>query len=77
MTARRPVSDEPLIPLAEVAERLATPVQTFYDWRKHGRGPRGYRIGGRVMFRWSEVEAWLQAQREPETVVPIRGRRSA
>ncbi len=50
----------------DTAERLGTPLQTFYDWRKHGRGPKGYRLGGRVLFRWSEVEAWLQQQREPD-----------
>jgi excisionase family DNA binding protein len=66
MTARRPVSEEPLMTARATAERLSTPLQTFYDWRKHGRGPKGYRVGGRVLFRWSEVEAWLQEQRETE-----------
>jgi excisionase family DNA binding protein len=60
-----PVSEEPLITLAEVAQRLGISIQTLYAFRKHGRGPRGYRIGGRVQFRWSEVDAWVQQQREP------------
>ena len=71
MTAARPlrpvtraVSEEPFIPMAEVAARLGITLQTMYDHRKHGRGPKGYRIGGRVQFRWSEVEAWALAQRE-------------
>lgn len=57
--------DEPLIPLEAVAEYLGVAVQTLYAWRKHGRGPRGYRVGGRVQFRLSEVNAWLEQQREP------------
>lgn len=65
MTPRtKPVSDEPFITLADTAARMSTPVQTFYDWRKHGKGPKGYKINGRVLFRWSEVEAWMQSHRE-------------
>ena len=70
MTARRPVSDEPLMPLADVAARLGVPVKTFRRWREHGRAPLGYRLGGRISYRWSEVEAWLQQQREQPTVRP-------
>jgi len=55
---------EPLITLEQTATNLGIATQTLYDWRKHGRGPKGYRIGGRIQFRWSEVEAWLQEQRE-------------
>jgi len=55
---------EPLISIRELAQLLGTPVQTIYDWRKHGRGPRGYRLGRAVKFRPSEVETWLQQQRE-------------
>lgn len=57
-------ANEPLIGCAEVAGRLGVPLETFYDWRKHGRGPKGYRLGNRVKFRWSEVEHWLEQQRE-------------
>lgn len=77
---RHPVTDEPLIDAAETARRLGTPLGTFYDWRKHHYGPKAYKIRGRLLYRWSEVEAWLQAQREPEhlTVVrPTRTRKTA
>jgi excisionase family DNA binding protein len=60
----RPVCDEPLISMADVAARLGMPVETLRRWRKHGRGPQGYRLGRHVQFRWSEVETWLQQQRE-------------
>jgi excisionase family DNA binding protein len=70
-------ADEPLIGIAELARRLDVPVATVYRWRRYGRGPKGFLIGRSVKFRWSDVEAWLLARREPESVVrSIRGRRS-
>lgn len=80
MITRRPpvATDEPLISMGEVAVRLGVPLKTFRRWREHGRGPRGYPLGKHVNFRWSEVEAWLQSQREPEPVTQLRRpRRSA
>lgn len=71
MTVARPFrsltpapADEPLKTAAEVAAYLGVSLQTLYDWRKHDRGPRGYRVGGRIQFRMSEVNAWLEQQRE-------------
>lgn len=58
-------SAEPLAAgIEDVAAFLGVPVQTVYRWRKYGGGPRGYRVGKHVRFRWSEVEAWVQQQRE-------------
>lgn len=68
MTTRtRTVSDEPLITCAEVARRLAMPLPTFYDQRKRNKGVgqvKGFKIGGQIKYRWSEVAAWLEQQRE-------------
>jgi hypothetical protein len=47
-------------------------VQTRYDLRSKGRGPRGFRVGSQLRFRQSEVDAWLarleaaDAARHPE-----------
>lgn len=61
-------SGEPLEPLRmgirELAEHLGVPLETVRRWRKHRQGPRGYRVGKHIRFRESEVEAWLQNQRE-------------
>lgn len=64
-----------LLTAAEVAERLGFSPATVVDWAEAGKIP-GFRIGGRLRFRWSEVEAVLEAGRfgpapsqRPEIVV--------
>jgi excisionase family DNA binding protein len=61
MTTNAEVRDifEPVLTLADLADYLDVPVQTLYDLRSHGRGPRGFRVGRHLHFRKSEVEAWL------------------
>lgn len=36
-----------------------TPVKTLYNWRAKGVGPRGIRVGRKVLYRVSEVRRWL------------------
>lgn len=61
MTTNAVVRDqfEPVVTLPELADYLHVPVQTIYDLRAKGRGPRGFRVGRCLQFRKSEVEAWL------------------
>lgn len=53
---------DPLMTLNEVAERLRrSPAQV--RWMRHnGTGPPAAKISGRVMYRCSEVEGWIEAQ---------------
>lgn len=52
-----------LMTTAEVGEYLRTPVATMRFWRAGGEvGPRSFKLGKRVMYRRSDVEAWLQQQ---------------
>lgn len=46
----------------EVSARLRTKPETLKYWRYIGTGPRFARIGRRVVYRRSEVEAWLEEQ---------------
>ena len=57
---------EPLMNIEELAEYLGVPVQTLYDLRAQGRGPRGFRVGRCLHFRKSEVEAWLAGLEEED-----------
>ena len=51
-----------LMTIEEAAELLRTPVSTLRYWRHMNKGPRAARIGGRIMYRQPDVEAWLEAQ---------------
>jgi len=48
-----------VITITDLAEKLGVTAQTIDDLRTKGRGPRGFRVGRRLMFRVCEIEAWL------------------
>jgi len=50
---------EPVLTLSQLAAHLSVGVQTLYDLRSKGRGPRGFRVGRELRFRRCEVDAWL------------------
>ena len=52
----------PLLTARQVAELLGFAPGTIVDWYEAGKLP-GFKIGGRLRFRPSEVEAWLERQR--------------
>lgn len=54
--------NEPLATAREVAALLGFAPGTIVDWYESGKLP-GFKIGGRLRFRPSEVEAWLESQR--------------
>lgn len=61
-TADRSFSEgglDPVVTLSHLAAQLGVSVQTLYDLRSQGRGPRGFRVGRELRFRVSEVDAWL------------------
>lgn len=43
---------------SELAERYGVTRQTIYRWRKRGLAPPAHRIGGRYLFKESEVDEW-------------------
>lgn len=53
---------ENLWSVAEVSAYPGIAVKTLYQWRCHGEGPRGYRVGGYLRYRPDEVRAWVDAQ---------------
>ena len=57
-----------VLTISELAAYLGVPVQTLYDLRHHGRGPRGFRVGRELRFRITEIEAWLAAMEEADAV---------
>jgi excisionase family DNA binding protein len=52
-----------LLRMEEVAELTRIPLSTlrFYRHRGHG-GPRSFKLGSHVVFKRSDVEAWIEQQ---------------
>ena len=65
---------DPVVTMSQLASQLGVSVQTLYDLRSQGRGPRGFRVGRELRFRVSEVDSWLaqmeadDAERHPQGV---------
>lgn len=51
-----------LLSVEELADYLEVPVKTIYTWRHRNTGPKGFRVGKHLRFRWRDVQAWV-AQR--------------
>lgn len=49
-----------LLTVQELAEYLAVPTSTIYQWRYRRKGPPGFRIGRHVRYRHSDVDEWIQ-----------------
>lgn len=53
---------ERLLTARELGELLGFAAGTIVDWAEAGKVP-AFKVGGRLRFRLSEVEAWLEDQR--------------
>jgi hypothetical protein len=65
------VTDSPIRHLnqVELARRWSLSHRTLERWRWEGRGPRYLKIGGRVVYRLSDIEAY-EAGRQRNVIVP-------
>lgn len=51
----------------ELARRWSLSHRTLERWRWEGNGPRYLKVGGRVLYRLTDIEAYEAAQfREPQ-----------
>lgn len=65
--AMRTVEDIPrLLRLPEVSQLTGVPINTLRSWRQTGFGPRSSKLGKRVVYRESDVIAWIEGQLEPK-----------
>ncbi len=48
--------------LEEVADKARTKPSTLRAWRRQGKGPKSVVVAGRLLYRRSDVDAWLAAQ---------------
>lgn len=56
------VGIDPLLSITELSAYLRAPVSSIYAWRSKGEGPRGFRVGRRVLYRLSEVDRWVESR---------------
>ena len=62
------MNDDQLLTITETAELLRTPVATLRWLRHTGSGPRSFKIGRAVRYRLSGLHAWIDQQREEQSV---------
>jgi Helix-turn-helix domain len=56
-----------------LAERWRLSTRTLEQWRWQGKGPKYLKIGGRVVYRVEDVEAFEAANLHVNTIGPIDG----
>ena len=57
-----PAGHPDLLTITEAAELLPAPVATLRYWRHLGTGPRSFRLGRRVLYRYDDVQTWVEEQ---------------
>lgn len=50
--------------MRQLADELSISFKTLERWRLQRKAPPACRIGGRLLFKRSDVLAWIEAQRE-------------
>lgn len=64
-------SEQPeLLTLTEAAALLRAPVATLRWWRHNGIGPHSFKIGRHVMYRQTDLNAWIEAQHQNGSATP-------
>ena len=59
-------SPDEFMTIAEVASLTRETAGGWYNRRARGDGPPAYKVGTRVLYRRRDIEAWLEAQRDPQ-----------
>jgi excisionase family DNA binding protein len=62
-----------VVTMSQLASQLGVSVQTLYDLRSQGRGPRGFRVGRELRFRISEVDSWLAQMEADDAARHLQG----
>ncbi|MGU3449634.1 helix-turn-helix transcriptional regulator [Methylobacterium sp. 391_Methyba4] len=51
----------------DAADQLGSKPSTLRAWRVKGKGPRYYKIGGKVFYKDIDLETWIEAQARGST----------
>lgn len=63
---------QPLASVDEVSEHLGLSAKTLLNWRYLGIGPRSFKVGGYVRYRWADIDEYVEAN--GRTTVPGRAK---
>lgn len=63
---QEPAPQPQLLTVEQVEAEYGFPVATLYGWRHRGTGPASARLGVRVRYRRSDIEAWITGRIEAE-----------
>jgi predicted DNA-binding transcriptional regulator AlpA len=55
-----------LMTVDETADYLRVKIKTLHNWRSRRVGPPAVKVVGALRYRRSEVDSWLQRQRDGE-----------
>lgn len=58
MTVPRPLPTRYLTPV-DLADLVGVPLETVYQWRRKGTGPRGFRVGRHLRYDPEDVRRWI------------------
>jgi excisionase family DNA binding protein len=53
-----------LLTVGDVAQLTRSTPAAIYQWRRRGTGPKGLRVGNKVLFRRQDIEEWLESRAE-------------
>ena len=65
-----PAASSPLLTPQEAAEFLRSKDRTLERWRSTGDGPPFVKVGRKVVYRLTDLNAWLEQQRRTHTGAP-------
>lgn len=58
---------DPIVTLPQLSEETEIPEGTLRYWRHAGIGPESFKLGRRVVYRRSAIDAWIEAQQAATT----------
>lgn len=67
------IADSPFLSTQDLADLLKTTKNAVNILRHRGRGPKGFRRGRNVLYRRTDVDAWLRGLEDTD----VLGQRAA
>lgn len=70
MVAEAEDRDQKLLTITEAAEIVRAPIATLRYWRHLGTGPRSFRLGRRVFYRYADLIVWINERHDHDGPQP-------